>query len=86
MTIKSHAADDAVAYTTKVMAEEYNVWLVDGTTSYVDADSISLDDTSTVGDVTVGNNAAWTLTSSDYMIYVVDDDGFVTDVYLVNAA
>jgi hypothetical protein len=63
---------------TYVMADEYESWLVKSFGSTKEVDTLALDDESTV------TSEGITLASGDYVIIVCDDDGYVTDLYLVD--
>ena len=65
---------------TFVMADEYESWLVKSFDSTKEVDTLALDDESTVTSESI------TLASGDYVIIVCDDDGYVTNLYLVDAS
>ena len=65
---------------TFVMADEYESWIVKlngGTGGEVDTLSLSSDGIISDGEIV--------LASGDYVIVILDDDGYVTDLYLVDA-
>ena len=65
---------------TFVMADEYESWIVKlngGTGGEVDTLALSSDGIVADGEIV--------LASGDYVIVILDDDGYVTDLYLVDA-
>ena len=69
---------DATTDTTKVVADSFNAWYIIGDTAK--ADTLTVDKTSTATDLGI------TLASGDYVVMVEDSDGYITDLYLFNAA
>ena len=63
---------------TYVMADEYESWIVKAAAKEVDALSLDSDSTMTSEDIT--------LAAGDYVVVVLDDDGYVTNLYLVDVA
>ena len=63
--------------TSLVMADEYESWIVKGATSKVDTLALDSDSTMTAEGIT--------LASGDYAVIILDDDGYVTDLYFVDA-
>ena len=66
------------ADTSLVMADEYESWIVKVATSKVDTLALDSDSTMTAEGIT--------LASGDYAVIILDDDGYVTDLYFVDAA
>ena len=63
--------------TSLVMADEYESWIVKGATKKVDTLALDSDSTMTAEGIT--------LASGDYAVIILDDDGYVTDLYFVDA-
>ena len=63
--------------TSLVMADEYESWIVKAATSKVDTLALDSDSTMTAEGIT--------LASGDYAVIILDDDGYVTDLYFVDA-
>ena len=63
--------------TSLVMADEYESWIVKAAAKKVD--TLALDSTSTM------TAEGITLASGDYAVIILDDDGYVTDLYFVDA-
>ncbi len=61
-----------------VMADEYESWIVKAATKEVD--TLALDSDSTM------TSEGITLAAGDYVVVVLDDDGYVTNLYLVDVA
>ena len=68
---------DQTTDATYVMADEFESWIVKGTSAEVD--TLALDSTSTK------TSEGITINSGDYVVIVLDGDGYVTDLYLVDA-
>ena len=68
--------------TSYVVADNFNSWYITGGAAAADmkADTLTVDKTSTVTDLGI------TLASGDYVVMVEDSDGYITDLYLFNAA
>ena len=69
---------DMTSDDTYVMADEYESWIVKAAAKEVDALSLDSDSTMTSEDIT--------LAAGDYVVVVLDDDGYVTNLYLVDVA
>ena len=63
--------------TSLVMADEYESWIVKAATSKVDTLALDSDSTMTAEGIT--------LATGDYAVIILDDDGYVTDLYFVDA-
>ena len=72
--------NDRTVVANKVTADEFNAWKIYGASDDVKADTLSIDKTETIGaDGDVAN-----LESGAYVIVILDDDGYATDLYLYN--
>ena len=69
---------DMTSDETYVMADEYESWYVQSRTSAHEVDTLALDDTDTM------TNEGITLKGGDYVIVVLDSDGYVSNLYLVD--
>ena len=65
------------ADTSLVMADEYESWIVKAATNKVDTLALDSDSTMTAEGIT--------LATGDYAVIILDDDGYVTDLYFVDA-
>ena len=63
--------------TSLVMADEYESWIVKAATNKVDTLALDSDSTMTAEGIT--------LATGDYAVIILDDDGYVTDLYFVDA-
>ena len=63
--------------TSLVMADEYESWIVKAATNKVDTLALDSDSTMTAEGIT--------LAAGDYAVIILDDDGYVTDLYFVDA-
>ena len=63
--------------TSLVMADEYESWIVKAAANKVDTLALDSDSTMTAEGIT--------LDSGDYAVIILDDDGYVTDLYFVDA-
>ena len=65
------------ADTSLVMADEYESWIVKAAAKKVDTLALDSDSTMTAEGIT--------LATGDYAVIILDDDGYVTDLYFVDA-
>ena len=65
------------ADTSLVMADEYESWIVKAAAKKVDTLALDSDSTMTAEGIT--------LAAGDYAVIILDDDGYVTDLYFVDA-
>ena len=63
--------------TSLVMADEYESWIVKAAANKVDTLALDSDSTMTAEGIT--------LATGDYAVIILDDDGYVTDLYFVDA-
>ena len=72
-------AASAASYVT---ADEFNSYIVKGTSAKTD--TLALDSDKTFG--TSDSSEGYALASGDYAVIILDDDGYVTDLYLFDAS
>ena len=73
---------DATSDTSYVTADEFNTYIVKGTSAKTD--TLALDSDKTFG--ASGSSEGYALASGDYAVIILDDDGYVTDLYLFDAS
>ena len=66
----------------KVTADEFNAWKIYTSGAEVKADTLSIDKTETIG----ADGDIASLVTGAYVIVILDDDGYATDLYLYNVA
>ena len=69
---------DANSDTSYVTADEFNSYIVKGTSAK--SDTLALDSGKTFGDS--DSSEGYALADGDYAVIILDDDGYVTDLYL----
>ena len=78
--LKIMNSGDVVA--NKVTADEFNAWKIYTSGAEVKADTLSIDKTETIG----ADGDIASLATGAYVIVILDDDGYATDLYLYNVA
>ena len=73
---------DANSDTSYVTADEFNSYIVKGTSAK--SDTLALDSGKTFG--ASDSSEGYALASGDYAVIILDDDGYVTDLYLFDAS
>ena len=76
--LKIMNSDTVVA--NKVTADEFNAWKIYTSGAEVKADTLSIDKTETIG----ADGDIASLVTGAYVIVILDDDGYATDLYLYN--
>ena len=71
---------DATAEKTYVTADEFNSYIVKGSSAEVE--DLALDSDSTFG---ASGSEGYALAAGDYVIVVLDDDNYITDLYVFDA-
>ena len=73
---------DANSDTSYVTADEFNSYIVKGTSAK--SDTLALDSDKTFG--ATGSSEGYALAANDYAVIILDDDGYATDLYLFDAS
>ena len=73
---------DANSDTSYVTADEFNSYIVKGTSAKTDTLALDSDKTFGASDSSEG----YALADGDYAVIILDDDGYVTDLYLFDAS
>ena len=72
--------NDRTVVANKVTADEFNAWKIYTSGAEVKADTLSIDKTETIG----ADGDIASLVTGAYVIVILDDDGYATDLYLYN--
>ena len=72
--------NDRTVVANKVTADEFNAWKIYTSGAEVKADTLSIDKTETIG----ADGDIASLVDGAYVIVILDDDGYATDLYLYN--